>query len=145
LFAKALTAEEATYVADHFTTEIGREQRIVYEVMLIGETLLANYTYAGRIKYGFRGTEREFKQLQEVWYARNPVELRDFEKYPEALQFGASKAGVTYVRLLPVSGISAITGYLGGVGVDVEQAVRAAADRVAPYVEAYKARGSVSR
>jgi hypothetical protein len=73
--------------------------------MLVGETLLANYTYAGRIKYGFNGTEREFKQLQDMWYARKPVELRDFEKHPTAMQFGASKAGITYVRLLPVSGL----------------------------------------
>lgn len=146
VFAKALNPEEASYVADHFATEIGREQRNVYEVMLIGETLLANYTYVGRITYGLKGSESEMKKMQDVWFVRKPVQLRNFEEYPEAMKFGASRAGVNYVKMLQVSGISVITTHFDAVGLEAEQAVRAAKATVAmPHVETYRARRSAAQ
>lgn len=146
LFAKALKPDEASYVADHLATEIGREQRNVYEVMLIGETLLANYTYVGRIKYDIKGSEREIRKMQDVWFVRKPVQLRNFEDYPEAIKFGASRAGVTYVKVLQVSGISVITAHFDAVGLEAERAVRAAKANVAmPHVEAYRARRTAAQ
>jgi hypothetical protein len=44
-----LNAEEADEIATHFATPIGREQRIVIEVKVIGELVLANYTFTDRI------------------------------------------------------------------------------------------------
>lgn len=146
IFAKALTPQEASYVADHLSTEIGREQRNVYEVMLIGETLLATYTYAGRIKYDVKGSERETRKMQDVWHVRKPVQLRNFEEYPEAIQFGASRAGITYVKVLQIAGISVITARFDAVGQEAERAVRAAkASFATPHVEAYRARRSAAQ
>jgi hypothetical protein len=47
--AKVLNAEEADEIATHFATEGGREQRVVVDLLLIGETVLANYTFTNRI------------------------------------------------------------------------------------------------
>ena len=64
------TAEEADEIATHFASEGGGEQRVVVELLLIGETVLANYTFTDRLDYRVKGAEREIAHLQEVWWAR---------------------------------------------------------------------------
>ena len=49
--ASVLDAEEADEIANHFATEGGALQRQVIELLLVGETLVANYTFTDRIRY----------------------------------------------------------------------------------------------
>lgn len=138
----ALNAEESDEIAAHFDTEGGREQRVVVELVIVGETVMANYTFTNRLDYRMKGTEREVAKLQEVWWAREPMRVRDFSKYPGALRFAGENPGIKYTRALAIQGI----------GVILDRIDRAAADAVAqartldlsPFIDAYRRRISTA-
>ena len=141
--AKVLNAEEADEIAAHFATEGGAEQRVVVDLLLIGETVLANYTFTDRLDYRVKGTEREMAHLQEVWWAREPFRARDLSRYPDVVRFAGENPGIKYTRMLAIQGIEIITNRIDRTAAEVVQAVGAA--DIEPFIEAYRLRKGDSR
>jgi len=138
--ASALNAEEADEIATHFATEGGREQRVVVEMVIVGETVMANYTFTDRLDYRTKGTEREVAKLQETWWAREPLRVRDFSRYPGAMRFAGENPGVKYTKTLAIQGIEVITRRIDQAAAEASAAMAGSAALVAPYIEAYRAR-----
>jgi len=53
--ANVLNAEEADFIAQHFATEGCAMQRQAIEMLIVGETLMAYYTFTDRLHYDVRG------------------------------------------------------------------------------------------
>ena len=138
--AAVLSAEEADDIATHFSTEGGREQRVVVELVIVGETVMANYTFTSRLDYGMRGTEREVAELQRTWWAREPMRVRDFSRYPGALRFAGENPGIKYTRALAIQGIGVILDRIDRAAVEAVGAARSL--DLAPFVDAYRVRSS---
>jgi hypothetical protein len=138
--AATLDAEEADEIASHFATEGGREQRTVVELVIVGETVMANYTFTNRLDYRMRGTERDVATLQETWWTREPLRVRDFSRYPGTLWFAGENPGIKYTRALAIQGIGVI---LDRIDRAAEEAVaRAQSLDLAPYLEAWRSRAA---
>ncbi len=138
-----LNAEEADEIATHFATEGGGEQRVVVELLLMGETVLANYTFTDRIDYGVKGSEREIAHLQEVWWAREPFRVRDFSRYPDAVRFAGRNPGIKSTRMLAIQGIEVITLHIDRTAAQAVQAVETA--NIEPFIDAFRLRMADSR
>jgi len=136
--AGTLNAEEADEIATHFASEGGREQRITIELLLMGETVLANYTFTDRIDHRIKGSERELAHLQETWWAREPFRVRELSRYPEVVRFAGENPGIKYTRMLAIQGIEVITTRIDLVTAQAVQAVKAA--DIEPYVDAFLSR-----
>src|SRR5258706_661273 len=136
--ANVLNAEEADEIATHFATEGGGEQRVVVDLLLIGETVLANYTFTDRLDYRLKGAEREIAHLQEVWWAREPFRVRDFSRYPDVVRFAGENPGIKYTRMLAIQGIEVITNRIDSIAAEAARTVQAG--NIEPYVEAYRRR-----
>jgi len=138
--ARVLNAEEADEIATHFATPNGREQRIVVEVKVVGELLLASYTFTERISDRVPGSEREFARMQMVWAEREPFRARNFEGDAGAARFGSRNPGVKYVRMLAIQGVDAMLGHINAVCAEAVRAVSDAAAQADPFIEAYRRR-----
>lgn len=138
--ARVLNAEEADEIATHFATPFGREQRIVIEVKVIGELLLANYTFTDRISDRVPGSEREFARMQTVWAEREPFRVRNFDGDVGAARFGSRNPGVKYVRMLAIQGVDAILGHIDAVCAEAARAVSQAAAQADPFIETHRRR-----
>lgn len=138
--ARVLNAEEADEIATHFATPIGREQRIVIEIKVVGELLLANYTFTDRISDRVSGSEREFARMQTVWAEREPFRVRNFDGDVGATRFGSRNPGVKYVRMLAIQGVEAIIGHIDAVCAEAVRAVSQAAAQADPFIESYRLR-----
>jgi len=138
--ARVLNAEEADEIATHFATPIGREQRIVIEVKVVGELLLANYTFTDRISDRVRGSEREFARMQAIWAEREPFRVRNFGGDVGAARFGSRNPGVKYVRMLAIQGVAAILKHIDAVCAEAVLAVSQAAAQADPFIETYRRR-----
>jgi len=138
--ARVLNAEEADEIATHFATPIGREQRIVIEVKVVGELLLANYTFTDRISDRVPGSEREFARMQAIWAEREPFRARNFEGDAGAARFGSRNPGVKYVRMLAIQGVDAILGHIDAVCAEAARAVSQAAAQADPFIETHRRR-----
>ena len=138
--ARVLNAEEADEIATHFATPNGREQRIVVEVKVVGELLLANYTFTERISDRVPGSEREFSSMQTVWAEREPFRVRNFEGDAGAARFGTRNPGLKYVRMLAIQGVDAMLGHINAVCVEAVRAVSDAAAQADPFIETYRRR-----
>ena len=138
--ARVLNAEEADEIATHFATPNGREQRIVVEVKVVGELLLANYTFTERISDRVPGSEREFARMQTVWAVREPFRVRNFEGDAGAARFGTRNPGLKYVRMLAIQGVDAMLGHINAVCAEAVRAVSDAAAQADPFIEAYRRR-----
>ena len=136
--AGVLNAEEADEIATHFETEGGREQRVTVELLLIGETVLANYTFTDRIDYQMQGSEGEILKLQESWWAREPFRARDLSRYPDVVRFAGENPGIKYTRMLAIQGIEVITQRIDQTAAQAVHAIEAA--DVKPYIEAFRQR-----
>jgi hypothetical protein len=123
--ARVLDAEEADFIAQHFATKGGAEQRQVIEMLIVGETLMAYYTFTDRLQYNMRGSEREVTALQTVWWEREPFALKDFTSYPDAMRFAGADPGVKYCRMLAIQGIEAINAHYAAVVGETAAALRA--------------------
>jgi len=135
-----LNAEEADEIGTHFSTDGGREQRIVVELLIVGETVLANYTFTDRLDYQVKGTEADVARLQEIWWSREPFRVRDFSAYPGAIRFAGENPGVKYTKSLAIQGIEVVTRRIDSTAV---QAVTIAkAMDLDPFIEAYRQRTS---
>lgn len=134
----ALTAEEADDIASHFATEGGREQRVVVELVIVGEAIMANYTFTDRLDYRVRGTEREVAELQKVWWTREPMRVRDFSRYPGALRFAGENPGIKYTRVLAIQGVGVVLARIDAAAAEAVAAARSL--DTAPFIEAYRRR-----
>lgn len=132
--AAGLNAEEADDIATHFATEGGREQRVVLELVIVGEAVMANYTFTDRLDYRMPGTEREVAELQRIWWAREPMRVRDFSRYPGALRFAGENPGIKYTRLLAIQGVGAVLERIDRAAGDAAAAARSMDLR--PFIEA---------
>jgi hypothetical protein len=142
--ARVLNAEEADYIAQHFATESGALQRQVIEMLIVGETVMAYYTFTDRLRYGMRGSERELAALQTVWWDREPFKQHDFTENQAAMRFASSDAGVKYCKMLAIQGIEAINAHYAVAVSEVGAALRAQQSRIDPYVAAFRARTAES-
>lgn len=136
--ATVLNAEEADEIATHFATAGGSEQRVVVELLLIGETVLANYTFTDRIDYRIKGSEPEVAHLQEVWWAREPFRVRDFSHDPDAVRFAGRNPGIKYTRMLAIQGIEVITLHIDRTAAQAVQVVETA--DIEPFTDAFRLR-----
>jgi hypothetical protein len=138
--ANILDAEEADFIAQHFATEGGAMQRQVIEMLVVGETLMAYYTFTDRLHYDVRGSEREVVALQTVWWEREPFKLKDFTAYPDAMRFAGTNPGVKYCKMLAIQGIETINAHYAQVADETAAAVRAQTDRIEPYLARFRSR-----
>lgn len=138
--ARVLNAEEADEIATHFATPSGREQRVVVEVKVIGELLLASYTFTERISDRVAGSEREFALMQTVWAEREPFRARNFGGDSGAARFGTRNPGLKYVRMLAIQGVDAMLGHINAVCAEAARAVTQAAAQADPFIESYRRR-----
>jgi hypothetical protein len=136
--AGTLNAEEADEIATHFASEGGREQRVTIELLLMGETVLANYTFTDRIDHRIKGSERELAHLQETWWAREPFRVRDLSRYPDVVRFAGENPGIKYTKMLAIQGIEVITNRIDLTAAQAVQAVQAA--DIEPYIAAFRSR-----
>ena len=141
--AVTLNAEEADEIATHFASEGGREQRVTIELLLMGETVLANYTFTDRIDHRIQGSERELAHLQEIWWAREPFRVRDLSRYPEVVRFAGKNPGIKYTKMLAIQGIEVITTRIDLTAAQAVKAVEAA--DIEPYVDAFRSRKADSK
>lgn len=141
--ASVLNGEEADEIAAHFATEGGRQQRIVVELLIVGETVLANYTFTDRLDYRVKGTADEIGKLQEIWWSREPFRVRKFDQYPGAIRFAGENPGVKYTKALAIQGIEVVTRRIDAAA--AEAATRAASIDLDPDIEAFRRRMSGSR
>jgi len=141
--AAALNAEEADEIAAHFATEGGREQRIVVELLIVGETVLANYTFTDRLDYQVKGTEADVARLQEIWWSREPFRMRDFSAYPGAIRFAGENPGVKYTKALAIQGIEVITRRIDSAA--AEAVALAKTMELEPFIDSWRRRTSGAR
>lgn len=135
---KVLSAEEADEIATHFASQGGRIQRGVIEMLIVGETLLANYTFTDRIRYDVRGSERELTELQELWWRNQPFTVREVTHYPNTTRFAGTDPGVKYCKMLAIQGIDAVNRHLDAVVAQVRSSLRGQAARVDVYVRQHR-------
>lgn len=128
--AAVLSAEEADAIATHFASEGGAQQRGVLELLLVGETLLARYTFTERIRYDVAGAEREMRQLQDTWWVNDHRRVYDFTRYPNAIRFASQDPGVKYSKMLAIQGIDALNRHFDAVADEVRAQVRSESARV---------------
>jgi hypothetical protein len=137
---RVLNAEEADEIATHFGTEGGQLQRSVIELLLVGETLVANYTMTERIRYGVKGAEREMQQLQQAWWVSDHRRVYDFTPYPNAIRFASQDPGLKYARMLAIQGIDAVNRHLEAVAAELRAALDGSRGAVDEQIRAYRAR-----
>jgi hypothetical protein len=138
--ARVLNAEEADEIATHFSSDGGKQQRAVIELLLVGETLIANYTFTDRIRYGVKGSEREMQQLQSVWWVTDHAKIYDFTPYPNAIRFATQDPGVKYSKMLAIQGIDALSRHYEAVVREIAGALREARGEIDPYIAQYRSR-----
>ncbi len=138
--ARVLDAEEADFIAQHFSTTGGAQQRQVIEMLIVGETLMAYYTFTNRLSYNMHGSEREIVALQTVWWDREPFALKDFTAYPDAMRFAGADPGVKYCKMLAIQGIEAINAHYALVLRQTEAALRADQTKLDSHIAQFRAR-----
>lgn len=138
--ARALNAEDADYIATHFSTPVGEEQRILLELRLIGEVLMANYTFTGRIDHTISGLEGDLSELQTAYWKLEPFRVRDFMNDPQAIRFAGQDAGLKYTRMLAIRGIEGFISHIDAVAATAREAVENAQPLIEEYVVAYQRR-----
>jgi hypothetical protein len=138
--AQVLNAEEADEIAAHFATEGGAQQRAVIELLLVGETLVANYTFTNRIRYDVPGSEREMAQLQKAWWVNDHRRVYDFTRYPNAIHFASQDPGVKYSKMLAIQGIDALNRHFDAVVTQLDARLRAQQGMIDAQVARFAAR-----
>lgn len=129
---RLLNAEEADELAHHFATPAGREQRRVIELLIVGETVMANYTMTGRLEYGMPETRGDYDRLQAIWWDHDPFGKRDFTADSGAMRFVSREPGIKYTKMLAIRGSATVIDHLEALAGEI----RAAVDAPAPEVDA---------
>jgi len=143
--ATTLDAEEADYIAAHFMTPIGNEQRIILQMRLVGEVLMTNYTFTGRIDHTVPGLENDLIELQTAYWKFEPFRERDFMDDPQAIRFAGQDAGLKYTRMLALRGIEGFTEHIDAVAVAAIKVIDNAEPLIDDYIQAYRQRVDTAR
>lgn len=138
--ARVLNAEEADEIATHFETTGGQDQRTVIELLLVGETVMANYTMTNRLEYGLAGSGDEMTHLQKVWWKHNPLTARDFTRDQATMRFATRDPGVKYAKMLAFHGVGAVIAHLDQVAREITAAVDAQSAIADEAVQRFRAR-----
>lgn len=138
--AALLNAEEADDLAAHFATAGGKEQRVVIELLLVGEMVMTNYSFTGRIRQNVKGSEPEMARMQSVWWEREPFRARDFSGDQGALRFASAPLGIRYVKMLAIQGVEAITSHVDAVVATTRQALQQRQSEIDPMIAAFRER-----
>lgn len=133
---RMLNAEEADELAHHFATPAGREQRRVIELLIVGETVMANYTMTGRLDYAMPETRADYDRLQTVWWDHDPFGKRDFTGDEGAMRFVSRDPGIKYTKMLAVRGSATVIDHLEQLAAEIRSAVEAPAPEVEAAVTA---------
>lgn len=142
--SKVLDAEEADYIATHFTTPIGREQRILLQMRLLAEVLMTNYSFTNRIDSNVPGLQDDLNELSTAYWDMEPFRKRDFMTDPEAIKFAGQAAGLKYTRMLAIRGIEGFTAHIDAVAAEAREAVDNAEPLIDDYIELYRQRTGAS-
>ena len=142
--AKVLDAEEADYIATHFTTPIGREQRILLQMRLLSEVLMTNYSFTNRIDSNVPGLEEDLAELSNAYWDMEPFRKRDFMTDPESIKFAGHAAGLKYTRMLAIRGIEGFTAHIDAVAGQARDAVDNAEPLIDDYIQLYRQRTGLS-
>ncbi len=142
--AKVLDAEEADYIATHFTTPVGREQRILLQMRLVAEVLMANYSFTGRIDHTVPGLENDLQALSTAYWNMEPFRTRANMTGPESMKFAGNAAGLKFTRMLAINGIEGLSTYINDVAVQAVKSVDAAAPLIDKYAQQYQQRNMTS-
>jgi hypothetical protein len=138
--ANVLDAEEADYIATHFTTRSGNEQRLLLEMRVVGEILMTNYTFTNRLDYSVPGLQDDLIELQTAYWELEPRRVRDFMDDPQAIKFAGQAAGLKYTRMLAISGVNGFVVHIDSVAALAREAIDNAEPLVEDYAEAYRRR-----
>jgi hypothetical protein len=136
--ASVLNAEEADEIAHHFATPAGREQRVVLELLVVGETVMANYTFTNRIDTTVPGLGEDVARLQKTWWDHEPFRVRNFDGQPGAIRFAGENPGVKYTKALAIQGIEVVTRRIDAVAAEAAQL--AATTPLEEYLDAWRRR-----
>ena len=142
--AKVLDAEEADYIATHFTTEVGKEQRILLQMRLVAEVLMANYSFTDRIDYRVPGLESDLQRLSTAYWDMEPFRARANMTGPESMKFAGNAAGLKFTRMLAINGIEGLSTYINDVAAKAVKSVDAAAPLIDRYAQRYQQRNLTS-
>lgn len=143
--AKVLDAEEADYIATHFTTPVGREQRILLQMRLVAEVLMANYSFTNRIDYTVPGLEGDLQGLSTAYWNMEPFRQRANMTGPESMKFAGNAAGLKFTRMLAINGIEGFSTHINSVALQAVNNVDAAAPLIGEYAEQYQRRTKSSQ
>lgn len=135
-----LDAEEADYIATHFTTPIGREQRILLQMRLLAEVLMTNYSFTNRIDSNVPGLENDLTELSNAYWDMEPFRKREFMTDPAAMKFAGQAAGLKYTRMLAIDGIDGFTTHIDTVAERARNAVDNAEPLIDDYIQLYRQR-----
>ncbi len=138
--ANVLDAEEADYIATHFTTPIGREQRILLQMRLLAEVLMTNYSFTNRIDSTVPGLQDDLRELSTAYWDLEPFRRRDFMTDPEAMKFAGHAAGLKYTRMLAIRGIEGFIAHIDAVAAQARNAVDNAEPIIDDYIRLYQQR-----
>jgi len=143
--AKVLNAEEADYIATHFTTPVGREQRILLQMRLVAEVLMANYSFTNRIDHRVPGLEDDLQELSTAYWNLEPFRQRANMTDSDAMKFAGNAAGLKYTRMLAINGIDGFAAHIDAVAVRARNAVDDAEPLIGEYVQLYRQRTHASQ
>lgn len=138
--AVALDAEEADYIASHFTTKVGDEQRILLQMRLLGEVLMTNYSFTNRIDHTVPGLEQDLRALSQAYWALEPFRVRDFMNDPQAIKFAGQSAGLKFTRMLAIRGIEGFIAHIDATALAARRAVDDAEPVIEAHIAAYRRR-----
>lgn len=138
--ANVLDAEEADYIATHFTTPAGNEQRVLLQMRLLAEVLMANYTFTYRIDHRVPGLQDDLVELQTAYWKLEPFRARDFMDDPQAIKFAGQAAGLKFTKMLAIHGIEGFIAHIDAVAASAREAIDNAEPLIEGYVEAYRRR-----
>ena len=142
--ANLLDAEEADYIATHFTTPAGNDQRILLQMRLLADVLVANYTFTNRLNHTVPGLQDDLTELQTAYWKLEPFRVRDFVDDPQAIKFAGQGAGLKFTKMLAIQGMESFITHIDTVAAAALEAVNSAAPLIDDYVEAYRKRVAVT-
>jgi len=117
-----ITLEEVEAISAHFQTDVGSMQRQIIDMSIIAETLQLAYTISRTIDIHLKGSEREYKNLQQVWWERKPEFGVNKKIYadPAVREFAGQETGRKYGRLISMQGIGGMMSYIRDIIVEVQ-------------------------
>ncbi len=143
--ANVLDAEEADYIATHFTTPVGKEQRILLQMRLVAEVLMANYSFTGRIDHRVPGLDGDLQELSTAYWDLEPFRTRANMTDADSMRFAGNAAGLKFTRMLAINGIEGFSVYIDAVAAQARDAVDNAEPLIDEYVQLYVQRTNSSQ